>query len=83
MEFGLLGPLAVWKDGREVPIGAAKQRAALAVLLLRANEPVPKETLIDLPGRVDGGRRRSRVGGAHARGSRVDRGADRRPVPSA
>jgi peptide/nickel transport system substrate-binding protein len=47
MEFGILGPLAVWRDGREVPIGAPKQRALLALLLLRRGELAPNETLID------------------------------------
>jgi len=47
MEFGVLGPLAVWKDGRELALGAAKQRAVLAVLLLRANEVVPTARVID------------------------------------
>jgi DNA-binding SARP family transcriptional activator len=47
VEFGILGPLAVWRDGREVPVGAAKQRALLAVLLLHRNELVPTERLID------------------------------------
>jgi predicted ATPase/DNA-binding SARP family transcriptional activator len=47
VEFGILGPLAVWKDGDDVPIRAAKQRALLAVLLLRRNELVPTERLID------------------------------------
>ena len=46
MEFGILGPLVVSKDGREVPIGAAKQRALLALLLLRRGELVPTETLV-------------------------------------
>jgi DNA-binding SARP family transcriptional activator len=43
----MLGPLAVWKDGREVRIAAAKQRALLAVLLLRRNELVPTERVVD------------------------------------
>ena len=47
MQFGLLGPLAVWRDGHEVPLGAAKQHALLAALLLRANEVVPTARLID------------------------------------
>src|SRR5437867_8846538 len=47
MEFGILGPLAVWKDGEELPVGAPKQRAVLASLLLRANEVVPATTLVD------------------------------------
>jgi YVTN family beta-propeller protein len=47
VEFGILGPLAVWRDGEEVPIGAAKQRALLTLLLLRRGEYVPTETLVD------------------------------------
>ena len=43
MEFGILGPLAAWKDGADVPIPAAKQRALLAVLLLHRNELVTTE----------------------------------------
>jgi DNA-binding SARP family transcriptional activator/tetratricopeptide (TPR) repeat protein len=35
------------KDGREVVIGAAKQRALLAVLLLHANQTVSTDRLID------------------------------------
>ena len=47
MEFGFLGPLAVWGRAREVPLGAPKQRAVLLLLLLRANELVPTTTLVD------------------------------------
>ena len=47
MEFGVLGPLAVWRDGSEVRLGAAKLRAVLAVLLLRRNELVPTARLVD------------------------------------
>jgi YVTN family beta-propeller protein len=47
VEFGILGPLIVRLDEREVPIGAAKQRALLTMLLLRRGEVVPTETLID------------------------------------
>jgi DNA-binding SARP family transcriptional activator len=47
MEFGTLGPLGGLNDGRELRLGAAKQRAVLAVLLLRANEPVPTAKLVD------------------------------------
>ena len=47
MEFGVLGPLAVWKDGHEVALGAAKQRSVLALLLLRANEVMPTARLVD------------------------------------
>jgi class 3 adenylate cyclase/DNA-binding SARP family transcriptional activator/predicted ATPase len=47
VEFGILGPLAVWSEGRELVLGAAKQRALLASLLLRAGEPVPVARLVD------------------------------------
>ncbi len=47
MEFGILGPLAVWEDGRELQLGGAKPRAVLAVLILHANEVVPRARLVD------------------------------------
>jgi predicted ATPase/DNA-binding SARP family transcriptional activator len=47
VEFGILGPLAVWEDGREIELGAAKQRALLAVLLLHAGETMATERLVD------------------------------------
>ncbi len=47
MEFGILGPLAVWREGRELRLGGAKQRSVLALLLLRANELVPTARLVD------------------------------------
>jgi len=43
MQFGILGPLEVRADGRAVPLGGAKPRAALAVLALHANQPVSAE----------------------------------------
>jgi DNA-binding SARP family transcriptional activator len=47
-EFRLLGPLeAVGDDGTPIPLGGTKQRAALAVLLLRAGEVVSTGFLID------------------------------------
>jgi DNA-binding SARP family transcriptional activator len=48
VEFGILGPLAVWEDGRELPLGPPRQRAVLAVLLLRRGEVVPTATIVDL-----------------------------------
>src|SRR5215213_5110838 len=45
MEFGILGPLEVRREGCLVAIGGPKPRAVLAVLLLRANEPVSAERL--------------------------------------
>jgi DNA-binding SARP family transcriptional activator/ABC-type transport system substrate-binding protein len=47
MEFWLLGPLEVRQDGQDVPIGGAKQRALLVLLLLNANEVVSRDRLID------------------------------------
>jgi DNA-binding SARP family transcriptional activator len=47
MEFRLLGPLEVDDRGRSLPIGGAKQRALLALLLLDAGRVVPAERLID------------------------------------
>jgi DNA-binding SARP family transcriptional activator len=46
-QFGLLGPLAVWVDGVELELEGGRQRAVLAVLLLRPNEPVPTERIVD------------------------------------
>jgi DNA-binding SARP family transcriptional activator len=47
VEFRILGPLEVEDDGRVAPLGGAKQRALLALLLLHANEIVPRDRLID------------------------------------
>jgi DNA-binding SARP family transcriptional activator len=47
LEFFLLGPLEVRGDGRLLQLGAAKQRAVLALLLLSANEVVPADRLAD------------------------------------
>ena len=47
MEFRILGPLEVWDGGRAVTLGGPRPRALLAVLLLRANEIVPADRLID------------------------------------
>ena len=47
MEFRILGPLEVIAEGRVVPLDAPKQRALLALLLVRANEPVSRDLLIE------------------------------------
>jgi DNA-binding SARP family transcriptional activator len=47
MEFGVLGPVEVWVDGRQADAGHARQRAVLAVLLLDAGRVVPLDVLID------------------------------------
>jgi len=47
MQFRILGPLEVWEDGLELELGAGRQRALLALLLLHANEVVSADKLID------------------------------------
>jgi YVTN family beta-propeller protein len=47
VEFRILGPLAVVHGGRPVRVGAAKEHAVLAVLLLHPGEVVSRERLID------------------------------------
>jgi predicted ATPase/DNA-binding SARP family transcriptional activator len=48
MEFRILGPLEVWDGGRHLPVGGAKQRALLGILLTQANQVVSTDRLIDL-----------------------------------
>jgi len=45
--YRLLGPLEVTVDGTAVDLGGLKQRALLAILLLHANRPVPRDVLVD------------------------------------
>ena len=47
MDYRILGPLEVLAPDGPVPLGGAKQRALLAILLLRANEVVSTDRLID------------------------------------
>lgn len=47
MEYGVLGPLEVVRDGTPVHVGPLKQRALLILLLVRANRVVPMDRLID------------------------------------
>ncbi|MGH3215711.1 MAG: AfsR/SARP family transcriptional regulator, partial [Trebonia sp.] len=44
----ILGPLRVWRDGREVDAGPRQQRSVLAFLAARAGHPVTVTELIDL-----------------------------------
>jgi YVTN family beta-propeller protein len=46
-DFLVLGPLEVRDDDRPIVLGAGRQRAVLAVLLLHANEVVSTDQLID------------------------------------
>ena len=47
MDYRILGPLEVVDGDRTLTLGGPKQRSLLALLLLRANEVVATETLID------------------------------------
>ena len=46
LDYRILGPLEVSADGRVIEIGGAKPRALLVILLLRANESVPRDVLM-------------------------------------
>jgi DNA-binding SARP family transcriptional activator len=45
--FRILGPLEVVEGERPLPLGGPRQRALLAILLLRANEVVSTDRLVD------------------------------------
>ena len=47
LQFGVLGPLQASADGVPVPLGAPKQRAVLAMLLMNRNRAVSVDALID------------------------------------
>jgi YVTN family beta-propeller protein len=47
MEFRILGPLEVVRDGRIVPLGSGRQLALVAALLLHRNEVVSVDRLVD------------------------------------
>jgi predicted ATPase/DNA-binding SARP family transcriptional activator len=47
MEFRILGPLEVLDEGASIRVVGARQRAVLALLLIRANEVVSSDRLID------------------------------------
>jgi hypothetical protein len=48
VDFRILGPLEVRDSDRLVPLGGARQRAVLALLLTRAIEVVSRDWLIDV-----------------------------------
>jgi DNA-binding SARP family transcriptional activator/ABC-type transport system substrate-binding protein/outer membrane protein assembly factor BamB len=47
LQFRILGPLQLLNQGRLVPLGGAKQRSTLAMLLLGRNHVVSRDRLID------------------------------------
>ena len=71
LEFGVLGPVWASEDGVRLAVPAGKQSLLLALLLARANRPVPGETIVETlwPGeRLVSGR-----GGLHNRIMRLRR----------
>ena len=48
MEFSILGPLEVRRDGQTLALGGVKQRALLASLLIQANRVIGVERLVEL-----------------------------------
>jgi DNA-binding SARP family transcriptional activator len=47
VRFAVLGPVRVWRDDKEVGLGAAQQRLLLALLMAHAGRPVTMEQLLD------------------------------------
>jgi DNA-binding SARP family transcriptional activator len=47
VDFRILGPLEVSRDGRPVAVGGQRQKALLCLLLLHANEVVSADRLVD------------------------------------
>ena len=47
IDYRLLGPIEAGVNGAGLDIGGQKQRALLAILVLSANEPVPRDVLVD------------------------------------
>ncbi|MCL7376910.1 BTAD domain-containing putative transcriptional regulator [Streptomyces sp. 35G-GA-8] len=46
VRFAVLGPVQVWRAGRELSLGRPQERALLALLLVRAGQPVPVSDLV-------------------------------------
>jgi DNA-binding SARP family transcriptional activator len=47
MDYRILGPLEASDGERLLALGGARQRAVLALLLLRANEALPRDVIVD------------------------------------
>ena len=47
LDIRILGPLEVWANGRQIAIGGGRQRALLGLLVIRQNEAVSTDALLD------------------------------------
>lgn len=47
MEYRILGPLEAFDDERALSLGGSRQRSVLALLLLRSNEALTRDVIID------------------------------------
>ncbi len=47
MDYRILGPFEAFDGDRELSLGGARQRAVLALLLLRANEALTRDVIVD------------------------------------
>src|SRR6266516_3980745 len=47
MDYRILGPLEALDGERRLPLGGARQRAVLALLLLHGNETLTRDVIID------------------------------------
>ena len=48
IRYGLLGPVATWRDGHQVDLGSPQQRTLVALLLLHRNETVSVDRMADV-----------------------------------
>lgn len=48
VQFSLLGPVRAWRGPAELDLGPNQQRAVLTLLLVRANQLVTTDDLIEL-----------------------------------
>jgi DNA-binding SARP family transcriptional activator len=47
LRVGVLGPVTVWRDDREIPAGQPRQLAVLGLLAMRANRVVSRGEMVD------------------------------------
>jgi DNA-binding SARP family transcriptional activator len=47
MDYRILGPLEAFDRDRQLPLGGARQRAVLALLLLHGNETLTRDVIVD------------------------------------